>query len=232
MSRRSRITRRDRRGCREADHRSYGPLGGDRAAPGLSLHALDAERNETRDRTSSAGNDDLLTGFGAPDQLGESGLGIVDIDFLAHWSDLTNSERRRGYSGVHPELPPCQRDNHLCYHPLHNNMCSEKGRVLPGLFLFWRENTGGRGCDGVQATDRQAGQTEELSALQFRQDGRDCAVQALPVQVAGAHRQPLEGIGQREEWVVAGALRAAANYFDIHYKSIRHFRGGRIRGED
>jgi hypothetical protein len=45
-------------------------------------------------------------------------------------------------------------------------------------------------------------------------------------------RQPLEGIAQREEWVVAGALRAAANYFDIHYKSIRHFRGGRIRGED
>ncbi|MDP9191006.1 MAG: hypothetical protein M3P06_04805 [Acidobacteriota bacterium] len=45
-------------------------------------------------------------------------------------------------------------------------------------------------------------------------------------------RQPLEGIAKREEWVVASALRAAANYFDIHYKSVRYFRGGRIRGED
>ena len=43
-------------------------------------------------------------------------------------------------------------------------------------------------------------------------------------------RLPLEGIAKREEWVVAGALRAAASYFDIHYKSIRLFRGGRIRG--
>ena len=42
-------------------------------------------------------------------------------------------------------------------------------------------------------------------------------------------RQPLEGIVKREEWVVAGALRAAANYFDVHYKSIAHFRGGRVR---
>jgi hypothetical protein len=42
-------------------------------------------------------------------------------------------------------------------------------------------------------------------------------------------RLPLEGIAKREEWIVAGALRAAANYFDIHYKSIRFFRGGRVR---
>ena len=42
-------------------------------------------------------------------------------------------------------------------------------------------------------------------------------------------RLPLEGIVQREEWVVASALRAAANYFDIHFQSIRHFRGGRVR---
>ena len=43
-------------------------------------------------------------------------------------------------------------------------------------------------------------------------------------------RQPLEGIGQREEWVVAGALRAAANYLDVHYKSILAFGGGSHRG--
>ena len=42
-------------------------------------------------------------------------------------------------------------------------------------------------------------------------------------------RLPLEGIAKKEEWIVAGALRAAASYFDIHYKSIRLFRGGRVR---
>ena len=42
-------------------------------------------------------------------------------------------------------------------------------------------------------------------------------------------RLPLQEIVSREESVVAGALRAAANYFDIHYKSIRFFRGGRMR---
>ena len=45
-------------------------------------------------------------------------------------------------------------------------------------------------------------------------------------------RLPLEGIARREEGVVASALRAAANYFDVHYKSILHFKGGRIRGGD
>lgn len=42
-------------------------------------------------------------------------------------------------------------------------------------------------------------------------------------------RLPLEGIVKRDEWIVAGALRAAASYFDVHFRSIRHFRGGRIR---
>jgi hypothetical protein len=42
-------------------------------------------------------------------------------------------------------------------------------------------------------------------------------------------RLPLEGIVDREEWIVASALRAAANYFDIRYRSIRFFRGGRVR---
>lgn len=44
-------------------------------------------------------------------------------------------------------------------------------------------------------------------------------------------RRPLEGIVQREEWVVYGALRAAATYFDVHYRSIRDFGGGRSRGD-
>jgi hypothetical protein len=42
-------------------------------------------------------------------------------------------------------------------------------------------------------------------------------------------RLPLEGIVQRDESVVAGALRAAANYFEVHYQSILNFRGGRLR---
>lgn len=42
-------------------------------------------------------------------------------------------------------------------------------------------------------------------------------------------RLPLEGIVKREESIVGGALRAAANYFEVHYKSIRHFGGGRMR---
>ena len=42
-------------------------------------------------------------------------------------------------------------------------------------------------------------------------------------------RLPLEGIAAWEPWTVAGALRAAANFLDVHYKSIRAFRGGRVR---
>ena len=42
-------------------------------------------------------------------------------------------------------------------------------------------------------------------------------------------RLPLEGIAKREESIVANALRAAANYFETHYRSVRHFGGGRIR---
>ena len=42
-------------------------------------------------------------------------------------------------------------------------------------------------------------------------------------------RRPLEQIGEREEWMVSSAIRAAANYFDVHFKSIRIFGGGRAR---
>ena len=42
-------------------------------------------------------------------------------------------------------------------------------------------------------------------------------------------RLPLEGITKREESVVARALQAAASYFDLHCRSIRHFGGGRVR---
>ena len=42
-------------------------------------------------------------------------------------------------------------------------------------------------------------------------------------------RLPLEGIAAQEERRVASALRAAANYLDVHFRSIRQFGGGRIR---
>ncbi len=42
-------------------------------------------------------------------------------------------------------------------------------------------------------------------------------------------RLPLEGIVKRNESVVSNALRAAAEYFDLHYRSIRFFGGGRLR---
>ncbi len=45
-------------------------------------------------------------------------------------------------------------------------------------------------------------------------------------------RLPLEGIVQRDESVVSGALRAAANFFDIRYRSILDFGGGRVREDD
>ena len=42
-------------------------------------------------------------------------------------------------------------------------------------------------------------------------------------------RLPLEGIVKRDASVVSSALRAAAEYFDLHYRSIRFFGGGRLR---
>lgn len=42
-------------------------------------------------------------------------------------------------------------------------------------------------------------------------------------------RRPLEHIAAKNENVVYGALRAAASYFDIRYRSIRDFGGGRRR---
>jgi hypothetical protein len=45
-----------------------------------------------------------------------------------------------------------------------------------------------------------------------------------------AHMRPgLEGIPAKDEWTVARALRAAANYFNVHFQSIRKFGGGKKR---
>ena len=47
----------------------------------------------------------------------------------------------------------------------------------------------------------------------------------LPAQM----RAGLEGIRSKDEWTVARALRAAANYFEVHFKSVRAFGGGKKR---
>ena len=40
-------------------------------------------------------------------------------------------------------------------------------------------------------------------------------------------RPGLERIPSKDAWIVARAMRAAANYFDVHFQSIRNFGGGR-----
>jgi len=47
----------------------------------------------------------------------------------------------------------------------------------------------------------------------------------LPAQM----RAGLEGIHSKDAWTVARALRAAANYFEVHFKSVRAFGGGKKR---
>ena len=42
-------------------------------------------------------------------------------------------------------------------------------------------------------------------------------------------RAPLEQIPSKEGSIVGRALRAAADYFDLHFQSIRNFGGGRKR---
>ena len=47
----------------------------------------------------------------------------------------------------------------------------------------------------------------------------------LPVNM----REQLEHIAAKNSWSVMSALRAAANYFDVHFQSVRNFGGGRKR---
>jgi hypothetical protein len=42
-------------------------------------------------------------------------------------------------------------------------------------------------------------------------------------------RSGIENIPAKDGWLVARALHAAANYFDVHFQSIRNFGGGRKR---
>lgn len=40
-------------------------------------------------------------------------------------------------------------------------------------------------------------------------------------------REQLEKVSSKNPWSVMSALRAAANYFDVHFQSVRNFGGGR-----
>jgi hypothetical protein len=40
-------------------------------------------------------------------------------------------------------------------------------------------------------------------------------------------RAALERVGTKDEWVVGRALRAAANYFNVHFQSVKNFGGGK-----
>ena len=42
-------------------------------------------------------------------------------------------------------------------------------------------------------------------------------------------RQGLENVASKDGGMVGNALRAAANYFDVHFASIRRFGGGKKR---
>jgi len=42
-------------------------------------------------------------------------------------------------------------------------------------------------------------------------------------------RSAIENIPSKDGWLVGRALKAAANYFDVHFQSIRNFGGGRKR---
>lgn len=40
-------------------------------------------------------------------------------------------------------------------------------------------------------------------------------------------RSELERIPGKDSWLVGRALRAAANYFNVHFQSVRNFGGGK-----
>jgi hypothetical protein len=42
-------------------------------------------------------------------------------------------------------------------------------------------------------------------------------------------RRPLEKIPSKDEGIVSRALHAAANYFNVHFQSVRKFGGGKKR---
>jgi hypothetical protein len=42
-------------------------------------------------------------------------------------------------------------------------------------------------------------------------------------------RSGLEAIPNKDVWMVGRAMREAANYFNVHFQSIRNFGGGRKR---
>jgi hypothetical protein len=42
-------------------------------------------------------------------------------------------------------------------------------------------------------------------------------------------RSALESVTTKDEWTVSRAMHAAANYFNVHFQSVRNFGGGKKR---
>src|SRR5438067_2026906 len=71
-------------------------------------------------------------------------------------------------------------------------ICAVEAGCSPGLFLFAGKREGGV-VNAIRATDRQARQTEELPALQSREDRRKRALPPLPLQAASPHAPAAAG---------------------------------------
>jgi len=102
----------------------------------------------------------------------------------------------------------------------------QEGRVLPGLFVF----ASMRGRVAVVMSRQQ------IAILAKRRSCPRCSLQKTEgnalcrrcrFKLPAHMRRPLEGIVKRDENIVSSALRAAANYLDVHFRSIRAFRGAR-----
>ena len=80
---------------------------------------------------------------------------------------------------------------------------------------------------------------EELAALAKRRRCPRCEVDNKTVGAALCRscraklpphmRAALERVGTKDAWVVGRALRAAANYFNVHFQSVKNFGGGKKR---
>src|SRR5688572_981406 len=92
------------------------------------------------------------------------------------------------------------------------SICAQRPGARPAFFVFspgslaLDHGMGEReGCDVVETTGPQAGQTAQLSTLQFREKGRDRALPALSLQTTGSHATAARG--NRETRRVGGCRR-------------------------
>jgi uncharacterized paraquat-inducible protein A len=103
-----------------------------------------------------------------------------------------------------------------------------EGRVLTRPFSFCRKREGGVAILSAQQITRLA-KRRSCPRCNLEKTEGNALCRRCRFKLPAHMRLPLQEIEAREQWIVASALRAAANYFDVHYKSIRAFGGGRVR---